>query len=249
MMPAMGTAIFVTGTDTGVGKTVLSVALASALRTAGLDVGVMKPVECGAPTDGFADRDLLAMAAGTVDRDDPEDICPYRLEQPLAPSVAAVVENVELDIGLLQSAFSRLKAHHDVLIVEGAGGLLVPLRDDYLIADLISDFGHLEGEEPLPVIVVARPGLGTINHTLLTLEVARARGLRVVGVVVNDYREESAGLAERTNPDVIARTGDVPVLGVLPHFGDLAAAADPVRLIREGAAGLLDLAALRATLE
>lgn len=202
--------LFVTGTDTGVGKTVVTAALAAALRRRGLDAGVMKPVQTGAEErDGnlYAPDAAFLQAVSGVE-DPPEWICPVRLRAPLAPSVAAELEGTEVSLTAIQEAYAQLAARHALILVEGAGGICVPLRNDYLMSDLARDLD-------LPVLVVARPSLGTINHTVLTVQYARSAGLQVVGVLINNYPAEP-GLAERTSPAVIERLAGVPVLGCVP---------------------------------
>lgn len=168
--------LFVTGTDTGVGKTVVACALAEQLRARGIDLGVMKPIETGVGAQGPLDAIALAEAAGV---DDPIDrICPVRLALPAAPDVAAAAEGRAVELGAVREAFAALCAWHDLLLVEGAGGLLVPVAAGYSMAELAAELG-------LPLVVVARGRLGTVNHTRLTLEVAAARGLPVAGVVVS----------------------------------------------------------------
>jgi dethiobiotin synthetase len=167
---------FVTGTDTGVGKTWVACALVRALRGRGVDTGVMKPVETGVGPGGPSDARALREAAGT---DAPiETVCPQRFAMPAAPTVAAAAEGREVDLDAVRAAFARLAARHDALVVEGAGGLLVPAAKGATMADLAREFG-------LPLVVVARAALGTINHTRLTLEAAEARSLPVAGVVVS----------------------------------------------------------------
>ncbi|HME68410.1 MAG TPA: dethiobiotin synthase [Myxococcota bacterium] len=166
---------FVTGTDTGVGKTVVACALARGLRRRGLDVGVMKPVETGVGTDGPLDAKALQAAAGC--RDALGEICPVALPLAAAPAVAAVEAGLRIEPSWLCDKFKALAARHTWMIVEGAGGLLVPLSTAADMADLAAELG-------LPLVVVTRGRLGTINHTRLTLEAAMARGLPVAGVVV-----------------------------------------------------------------
>ena len=168
--------LFVTGTDTGVGKTRVAVALAAALRARGLDVGVMKPSETGVGAEGPLDARALQAAAGA-----PEPlarICPQPFALPAAPAVSAEAEGVRVDRKAIRSAFDAIARAHDLVIVEGAGGLRVPIDDGLDMAGLAAELG-------LPVLVVARAALGTINHTLLTLEAAEACGLAVAGVVVS----------------------------------------------------------------
>jgi dethiobiotin synthetase len=188
--------LFVTGTDTGVGKTVVTAAIALALKARGLDVGVVKPVETG---DG--DGDTLRRLAELEET--PEQIAPFSFSAPLAPLVAARLEGLELDLDAVASAVRR--GDHELTLVEGVGGLLCPMGPDWTIADLAASLA-------LPLLVVARAGLGTVNHTLLTVEEARRRGLEVAGVVMNGRVDESTA----TNAELIESFGAVPVLAQVP---------------------------------
>lgn len=203
---------FVTGTDTGVGKSVVTGALAAALRQRGIDCGIMKPVQTGAlPSDGeryAPDAEYLRQVSGISDPI--ELICPQMFDEPVAPSVAAEAEGRAVDIPAIHAAFAALAARHEMLLVEGAGGLAVPLRDTYVMADL----AH---EMDLPLIIVARPALGTINHTVLTVEYARLKGLRIAGIVISGY-PATPTLAERSAPAEIERLTGVPILGLLPQL-------------------------------
>ena len=168
--------LFVTGTDTGVGKTLVACAVVRALRTRAMDVGVMKPVETGVGETGPLDALALRRAAGTLDP--VELICPQRFALPAAPPAAARDAERTVDLSAIRNAYAEICKRHDVVIVEGAGGLLVPVSEEL-------DMAGLAGELGLPLLVVARASLGTINHTLLTLEVAQKRGLEVAGVVIS----------------------------------------------------------------
>lgn len=168
--------LFVTGTDTGVGKTLVACALVRAMRRRGLDVGVMKPIETGVDAQGPLDAQALRDAAGSPAPLD--EICPQRFALPAAPTVAAAHEGRRVALEPIRSAFARLRRRHAWLVVEGAGGLLVPAADGFSMADLGAELG-------LPLLVVCRASLGTINHTLLTLEAARARALALAGVVIS----------------------------------------------------------------
>ena len=167
---------FVTGTDTGVGKTVVACALVRALRGRGVDAGAMKPIETGVSKMGPLDALALREAAGGMDPLD--DVCPQRFRLPAAPTVAAATEGRAVDLDAVDAAFARLTARHELLVVEGAGGLLAPAAQGACMADLAARLG-------LRLLVVARATLGTVNHTRLTLEAARARGLEVAGLVVS----------------------------------------------------------------
>lgn len=204
--------LFVTGTDTGVGKTLMAGGLAALFRERGVDVGVMKPVETGCPRrDGqliAEDARFLRKMSGA--EDEMELIAPYSLAQPLAPAVAAPGEGVNIDLAVIQRAYCTLSRRHELVIVEGAGGLLVPVTGRYFMADLARLLA-------LPLLVVARASLGTINHSLLTLHYARREALPVLGLVMNHTTPE-AGAAEKTNATALKRWADCPFLGTLPYL-------------------------------
>jgi dethiobiotin synthetase len=204
--------VFVTGTDTEVGKTFVAAGIAAALLRRGVDVGVMKPVATGAVRRGgrlvAEDAELLRRAAGgNVPL---ELINPVCLEPPLAPSVAARVAKRSIDLGRVWRAYRELKRRHECLVVEGVGGLLVPVRLRYTVAHLARRLG-------LPVLVVSRPTLGTINHTALTVRAARAFGLRILGIVINHAVRGTRDLAVRTNPRAIEEETGIRVLAELSH--------------------------------
>jgi len=205
--------LFITGTDTEVGKTVITGGLAGALRGRGINVGVMKPAASGCTInrDGrlLSEDALFAMTAAGMLEDEYDIVNPYRLEQPLAPRLAAELAGVNIEMEHLRDCYTQLEKRYDLMLVEGAGGITTPLNARHLVADLI-------GALKLPVVIVARPNLGTVNHTLLTVEYARQRGFTVAGVIINAYRHEQAGIAEKTNPQLIEELAGVPVLGVVP---------------------------------
>jgi dethiobiotin synthetase len=202
--------LFVTATDTGVGKTVLSAALLAAMAAAGEPVRAFKPVvtgledpqEVAARGDWPADHELLAAMAGMA----PEEVSPLRYGPAVSPHLAAQLAGEAIDLELLVAAAveaTAAGAPGRTLIVEGVGGLLVPLREDYSVCDLAVALG-------LPVLIAARPGLGTINHTLLTLQAARSASLDVRAVVLTPWPQEPTVL-ERSNRDTIAEIGEVEV--------------------------------------
>ncbi len=213
MRPA--SSVFVTGTDTGLGKTVVAAGIAAALARRGADAGVMKPVATGGrPRRGrlvSEDAERLAKAAGS--RDPMELINPVCFRHPLAPSAAARLARRPVELGRVWRAFRRLSSAHEMLIVEGIGGLMTPILDRYWVAHMARRLG-------LPVIIVTRPTLGTINHTVLTVHAARSFGLAVRGIVVNYHANFRTGLAERLNPRIIEREARAPLLGVIPFLGD-----------------------------
>ena len=144
-------------------------------------------------------------------------ITPVRFENPLAPLTASEIEGRDVDLGRIKKAYQKLSLEYDAMIVEGIGGLLVPIRKNYFVLDLASDMG-------LPVIVVARPGLGTINHTMLTVNYALKTGLTVAGIIINNIRTPEGTPAEVTNPGIIRQISPVPLLGVFPFLNDFKSA-------------------------
>ena len=201
--------LFVTGTDTGVGKTEVAVALLGGHRARGVDVAGMKPAESGTPPGAASDAERLRAAAGGTD--DPALVCPYRFAAPLAPAVAARLEGREVSFERVLECARELARRHAALLVEGAGGLLTPLTERHGYADLARALG-------LPVLVVARAGLGTVNHAALTCEALRARGIEVAGVVLNRATAASDP-SEAHNAAEIERLTGARVLASLPFVG------------------------------
>lgn len=193
--------LFVTGTSTEVGKTVVAAVLARTLAEEGRRVAVFKPAVTGLEEEGETDHALLRRASGSNQSD--EQIAPYRYQPPASPHLAAALAGEEIEPERLRQAAREAAADADAIVCEGVGGLLVPLSPTYLVRDLATDLGY-------PLVVVASPGLGTINHTLLTLESARAAGLEVAAVVLNPWPEDPTEI-ERDNRETIAKLGNVPV--------------------------------------
>jgi len=204
----MAPSLFITGTDTEVGKTFVTAGLARALRRRGVDVGVMKPVATGARNGLSEDAVHLKEASGVHDA--LQFINPICLELPLAPSVASRISDHPIDLRRVWFAYGTLGARHDCMLVEGVGGLLVPVTDQVSVAELARRLG-------LPLVIVTRPSLGTINHTALTVHAARTLGLEIAGLVINHHRKFAIGLAERTNRGALERACGVPVLGEVPY--------------------------------
>jgi dethiobiotin synthetase len=209
--------LFVTATDTGVGKTVVTAGLARAFRAHGWATGVAKPVQSGNLADDPAGDAMLLRRWAGLD-ESPAEICPYAFRAPLAPLIAARLEGRSVELDAVVEAVHRLAARHDLVLVEGAGGLLVPVGEDRTIADLAARLA-------LPLLVVGRAGLGTVNHTLLTLSEARRHGLEVVAVVLNGKIDELDRSCE-TNAELIESFGEVAVIGEVPWIE----ADDPARL-------------------
>lgn len=205
--------IFVTGTDTGVGKTTVSCGIVAALARRGLSVGVFKPVETGCPTDASGRRtpeDARQLTYFSNCRLGLETVCPYALREPLAPSVAAMREGIRLDVGTLTRHYEGIAATHDVTLTEGAGGLLVPITPTATYAELAAAL-------PANVVVVVGSRLGAINHALLTMRYATSAGLHVLGYVINFLTPEP-DVAAQTNVAVLADWLGPP-LGVVPYLG------------------------------
>jgi dethiobiotin synthetase len=217
--------LFVTGTDTGVGKTVLAAAVCAALAARGERVAAFKPVVTGLdeePGEWPRDHELLAQAASAGQA--PTDVAPLTFGPPVSPHLAAAEAGTAIEPLELAQAARKAAEGADALVCEGVGGLLVPLTPGYLIRDLALDLD-------LPLLVAARPGLGTINHTLLTLEAARTAGLQIAAVVITPWPEQPTGM-ERSNRETIESLGNVPVHG-LP-------VTTPERLAQAGEALPLD---------
>ena len=208
----MAKGIFITGTDTGVGKTYVATGIAASLRAQGVNIGVMKPAEtgCRIRSGDLIPSDAISLAKAAGAHDPLTLINPYRFRKPLAPSVAAELEGKKIQKSRIMNAYRTLARRHDFMIIEGAGGIMVPLSEYYLNLDLARAIG-------LPVVVVARPGLGTINHTLLTIAALKERGISIAGVVINYSDKRRQGTAERTSPEEIEKISRVPVLGVVPY--------------------------------
>lgn len=205
--------IFVTGTDTGVGKTLVTAGLVAALRKRGINAGIMKPVHTGCKTINgrlIPEDSLLLSKAAAVD-DPIELITPYMFREPVAPYTAAKKTNTVIDMGRIIKSFNTLCKRHDFMVVEGIGGIMVPLTKDVYVADLIKKLC-------LPAIIVTRPDLGTINHTMLTINCMKDKKIPITGIVINYSRKIRATLAEKSCPETLERLSGIPVIGVIPYI-------------------------------
>ncbi|MGQ3685197.1 MAG: dethiobiotin synthase [Candidatus Loosdrechtia sp.] len=212
----MGRGFFITGTDTGVGKTLITGGLATLYKSRGVNVGVMKPIATGCKrmnNDLISDDAVFLKLSAETD-DEYDLINPVRFEQSLAPVVAARLSNSKVDLEKVHEAFDTLLDRHDMLLVEGIGGLLVPIDEYYFVVDLANEL-------ELPLIVVCRNALGTINHTLLTVSYARQHGIEVKGIVINEPCENNDDILKKTNIDEIRRLTGVPILGNIPFDKEL----------------------------
>jgi dethiobiotin synthetase len=207
--------IFVTATDTSVGKTTIAAGLIGYLKRQGIDIGVMKPVasgaiECDSGKLISQDAEMLVKFSGSADPW--EWVNPYCLATAVTPALAAKIEGITIDLDIIRENFSRLSNKHQFVVVEGAGGVMSPLFEQLVMLDLIS---HLE----LPTLIVSRSALGTINHTLMTYQCLKLRKVDVVGFMLNRF-PRSPNLAESTNAELISRVGKIDFLGSLPELGD-----------------------------
>jgi dethiobiotin synthetase len=193
--------IFVTGTGTEVGKTVVAAVTANSLAASGRRVAVFKPAVTGLDEPGEADHELLRRASGSAQSD--EEIAPYRYGPPASPHLAAEMAGERIDPARVLAGARAAAAGAEALVCEGVGGLLVPLAPGYLVRDLAVEL-------ELPLAIAAAPGLGTINHTLLTIEAARAAGLRVAVVVLTPWPDSPSAI-EESNRETIAELGEVRV--------------------------------------
>ena len=220
----MKSGYFITGTDTGVGKTIVSAAILRTFIKKGLKVGAMKPIETGClnkdgvllPSDGMFLRDMAEM------NDSLDIVTPVKFETPVSPLVASRLEDMEIDLERVFKAFENLKKKYDYLIVEGVGGLMVPILKEqkkkaekvYLVRDLIKNM-------ELEVIIVTRPTLGTINHTLLTVEALKSKKIPIKGFIINYSTKVKNDISEKTNPDILNELLDITFLGILPYLNEL----------------------------
>ena len=213
-MAAQG--FFITGTDTGVGKTVTTACLLSLYRKHRLNVGVMKPIETGVDPEcsSSANSDAKFLLEIAQCSDPLSQVSPVRLKTAASPFQAAKIDNRVIDMDRIFNSFHQLSDKYDNLLVEGIGGLLVPLKPDYLVCDLIRDLG-------LPLLVVGKNALGTLNHTLLTLRAAEQAGIPVKGVILNRTEAGGKDAIESGYADIITEFSGIPVLGEIPYMGQI----------------------------
>ena len=204
---------FITGTDTGVGKTIIAGALIKVLCHLGVKTGAMKPVESGCvregeiliPSDGMFLKQMAQMQEPVT------QVSPCCFESPLAPLAASELEQRSVSVTAIKKAFYNFYTNYDAVIVEGIGGLMVPLKTDYFVVDLAKEIG-------LPLIVVTKPGLGSINHVMLTVNYALKEGLQVAGIILNYSLPPENSLAEETNPQLLKQICPAPLIGIFPYL-------------------------------
>ena len=204
--------IFVTGTDTDVGKTIITAGLAAVMQSLGYKAGVYKPFQSGAvEKNGF----LVSPDLAYVKKLDfyVETLCTYLLKEPTAPYVAAELEGVSINPAIVAREFQTLRQACEVVLVEGAGGLMVPVNKETMMADIAKLLD-------IPLLIVSRPNLGTINHTILTINQAKHMGLDIAGVIINRYPEGTDDAAIKTAPRLIEEYTDIDILGIVPNIPD-----------------------------
>jgi dethiobiotin synthetase len=203
--------LFITGTDTGVGKTLIAGAIAKILTDKGLKVGVFKPIATGCKRnwDGLISDDTEFLSYCANSDLSLSTITPVGYHTPAAPIVSAACDGSAIDFDRIAAAYKDICQNSDIVIVEGIGGVRVPLTEEFDLLDLAVEFA-------LPAVIVARPNLGTINHTLMTIDCVRAAKLKIAGVVINGYKATESTTAEDTAPEVIAQCSGVDILSVVP---------------------------------
>jgi dethiobiotin synthetase len=201
--------LFVTGTDTGVGKTIITSGIAAVLKEYQMDIGVYKPFLSGISRE-HPESDTSLLKEGSQTSLTNEEITPFEFREPLAPYVAGKLEGKSIFLKDVLNHWEQIKEKHHYFLVEGAGGISVPLGPDFLVCDLIKSLD-------LPTIIVTRPNLGTINHTFLTVKYAQSMGISIAGIIINGKNSDT-DLAELTNPYVIESQCGVPILGITPRL-------------------------------
>lgn len=202
----MGKGLFIVGTDTDVGKTLISSIIVKNLKDSGVKVAYYKPVVSG----GTCDMDFVKAFVGL--KEDISYMNSYTMEKPLSPHLASNIENITIESSIINKKFKSLMEENEVVVCEGAGGIKVPLNyDGLLIGDLVKDFN-------IPVIIVARAGLGTINHTLITIESLKRSNINIKGIVINGYEE--ANICHIDNKNTIKNLIDEEILAVVPKVKD-----------------------------
>jgi dethiobiotin synthetase len=223
---------FITGTDTNVGKTVVTACLTALFQSRGENIGVMKPIETGVDPECSSSANSDAKFLMEVSEVQDAEVCTYRFKSPASPYQAAKMEGKEIDPAKILENFRALQSKHSMMLVEGVGGLLVPITQRYNVADLAL-------EMRLPLIIVSRVQVGTLNHTLLTINAARQHGLKIKGVILNSSDRFELNEIEKEQGKLIEEFSDTPILGTCPYIKDVSAEEikNNLQLIQEGFQG------------
>jgi len=207
---------FITGTDTDVGKTVVTACLTALFKSQGIDVGVMKPIETGVDpacnSSANSDAKFLMEVSGNNDLAD--KVCSYRFKTPASPYQAAQIAGGVIKPATIIENFKVLKLQHKLMLIEGIGGLLVPITSHYNVANLALEIG-------LPLIIVSRLRLGTLNHTLLTINAAQKHGLKIKGIILNQQEKNTLDPVEKQQGKLIKELSDIPILGICPYIKEI----------------------------
>lgn len=216
---------FITGTDTGIGKTCFAAGLALAMKKSGIDVGVMKPFATGTPQKtGYQSEDVQVLTDASGTKDDESLVNPYFFPIPVSPYMAANKMKVTIDIKTVLDRFEKLQSVHDVMLVEGIGGIMTPLLKDYCVADLIKDMN-------LEALIVTGSRVGTVNHTLLTCDACKKYGIKAKGIIINNF--DSAGYVVDELAADLTNLSGLDVLCSIPHL-DLCSADKISKLLLGG---------------
>jgi len=207
-------AYFITGTDTGVGKTSIMAGLAGSMRKLGIDVGVMKPIATGYPNKtGFKSSDVAKLVEATSIKDPENLINPVFLPLPTSPYDATKLLQLSIDMPLIFDQFKKLLSMHEILLVEGIGGIMTPITKNFFIADMIKGMG-------IETIIVTRATIGTLNHTVMTCKMCKDYGIKIRGLVINNFDEKGTP-AEKNSPSTLYELTNIPILGTVPFIKDL----------------------------
>ena len=207
---------FITGTDTDIGKTVVTACLTTLFKSQDMDVGVMKPIETGVDPacSSSANSDAKFLMESSSSTDAEEEVCPYRLKTPASPYQAAQIAGIQIQPSTIIEKFKVLRSRHRMMMVEGIGGILVPITYKCSVADLALEIG-------LPLIIVSRLRVGTLNHTLLTINAAQQYGLKIKGIILNQHEAGGLNDIEIKQGELIEEFSNIPILGTCPHLEDI----------------------------
>ena len=207
-------AYFITGTDTGVGKTSIMAGLARSMSKLGVDVGVMKPIATGYPSkDGFKSADVTKIVEAASIKDPENLINPVFLSLPTSPYDATKLLDLSVDMSLIFAQFKKLLSLHEMLLVEGIGGIMTPITKNFYVADMIKQMG-------IETIIVTRATIGTLNHTVMTCKMCKEYGIKIHGLVINNFDEKGTP-AEKNTPSTLYELTNIPILGTIPFIKDL----------------------------